>query len=173
MTRLFLAVLWLAATVPSQPPDATRQPDLRYVGSDGCDDLSLYAWNDTQTEVLVAVFPAPELKLDVGTYTFDLASAPSGVTIRIDSFTKYGGPLPYCTDYVLPGQERHPKSYWKASAGRAVLKIGPRGSAPKRGLRAYRATLRLENLVFIDDVGTEVRHPDPVTLTGIVGWTQG
>jgi hypothetical protein len=150
----------------------TADPELRYTGSAGCGDVFLYGFNQNHKEVLLVRVDLKRLNLGVGTHVVDVADAKEAVTIQVDEYRTPQDPLPYCTDIAVPGAERA-SSKWRARAGKATLTIGERGAVAGSPAFMYKATVQLDDLVFVDSDGRMLRAPAPITLTGTVGWVVG
>jgi hypothetical protein len=108
--------------------------------------------------------PAP------GSKTFDLAAAPDGLTVAVDLWKAAPRFSAYCND-ISPDTQR--EATWKAKKGKVTITVFGPNEKPEKGTRDYKASIRLEHVLFEDDAGHQATL-EKETITEVrVGWYAG
>lgn len=171
------AVLLLAAALSSchrgGGSAAPAAPTFKYVKEKegGCANVYLHKGTADDLEVLWIVAEKEKLKLpSKGSVTFELAKALDGLQVAIDLWDKAPRFSAYCND-ISPDTER--KATWKAKKGKVTISIhGPIDPGEPRP-RRYKASARLEDVVFEDDAGNQATLKLETITEAIVGWYAG
>lgn len=154
------------------PKGAAGAPTFKYVEkkAGGCGDLFFYKATADDLEVLWISVDKKKLKVPgKGSSTFDLEKAPDGLSVAIDIWQSAPRFRAYCND-ISPGTQK--KAVWKAKKGKLVITLlGPADPADPGSMR-YKASARLENVVFDDGAGNQATLKDE-TIEAVVGWYAG
>jgi hypothetical protein len=148
-------------------------PTFKYVkGKEvGCANLFLYKGTADDREVLWIRANKEKLKPPAkGSQAFDLAAAPDGLQVAIDLWETAPRFRAYCND-IAPDAKK--KATWKGKKGKLTITISEpleqNGSGPKR----YKASARLEEVIFEDDAGHQATLKDETIEDVVVGWFAG
>lgn len=146
-------------------------PVFHFVGSTGCGNVFLYAWNAPRSEFLTAYIDIKKLGFGPGAHVIDIASAGDAVALGVDV---YRDPEPiflrYCSDV---GPFAKAPARWRAVAGTATLTIGDPGGVPGVQPGLCKATLRVDGLTIVGPDGRKLSASAPVVLSGAVGRVAG
>jgi hypothetical protein len=159
--------------VSDAPRPAVPTPTFRYVKEKegGCADLYLYKGTADDLEVLWISAQREKLKLpDKGSRTFDLAAAPDGLRVAIDLWEKAPRFHAYCND-ISPDTKR--LATWKATKGKLTITVAEPAEQGGAGRKKYKASARLEGVVFEDDAGHQATLKDETITEAVVGWLAG
>jgi hypothetical protein len=157
----------------SPPPAAVRTPTFAYAKKTegGCGDLFFHKGTADQRDWLWISADKKKLKLPAeGSKTFDLKVAPDGLQVAVDLWEKAPRFRPYCND-ISAGEKR--EGTWKATRGKITITIHPAKDAPKGRPDQYRASARLEGVVFADGKGHEATLKQETITDVLVGWYAG
>jgi hypothetical protein len=168
--RLILA---LASCRQSDEPTSGDRPTFRYVKEKegGCGNLFLHKGTADDLEVLWISADKNRLRLPAkGSATFDLAAAPEGLQVTVDVWEKAPRFRAYCND-ISPNTRK--KATWKARKGRLVITIGEPVNGANGGAKTYKASARLEGVVFDDGAGHQETLPEETITEALIGWLAG
>lgn len=165
----------LCSCHPGDTPGAApaAAPTFRYVKDreGGCGNLFLYKGTADDLEVLWVSADRDRLKLpDEGSRTFELAAAPAGLRVGIDLWETAPRFRAYCND-ISPDTRK--KATWVAKQGKLTLTLRGPAEAAEPGPKHYRASARLEGVVFEDDAGNQATLRDESIADVVVGWLPG
>lgn len=156
------------------PSVSGPMPSFKYVKQKegGCADIYLFKGTADDIEVLWISAEKEKLKLpQKGSKTFDLAKAPDGLQVAIDIWEKAPRFSAYCND-VKDGTQK--LASWKGKSGKVTITIlEPVDPAGAAGPRRYKATVRLENVLFEDDAGHQATLGAEEITEAVVGWYAG
>jgi hypothetical protein len=150
-----------------------RRPTFQYLKEKegGCADLYFHKGTADDREVLWIVAEKEKLALPAkGTKTFDLAAAPDGLQVAVDLWDKAPRFSAYCND-ISPDTER--ESVWRAKKGKITLTVFESTEPKQVGPRRYKASVRLEGVVFEDDAGHQATLKEETITEVLVGWYAG
>jgi hypothetical protein len=171
------ACLLLLATLPltscNQSDGGVRQPTFRYVKGQegGCGNLFFHKGTQDKLEVLWVSADRKKLQLpDKGSRTFDLATTPEGLTVAVDLWKTAPRYSAYCND-ISPDIPR--EATWKARKGKVTITVFEPQEKPGQAFRAYKASLRLEDVVFEDEAGNQATLKEETITEVRVGWYAG
>jgi hypothetical protein len=169
-----------AFVLPSCSPRSigpVRTPTFNYVKETegGCNDVYLHKATADKREVLWISADKTRLKLpDEGSKTFDLAEISDGLQVAVDLWDKVPRFSPYCND-ISPDTDR--EATWKAKKGKIILTLHPmeegEKAKPRGQMRRYKASARLEDVVFEDDAGHQATLKNETISEVLVGWYAG
>jgi hypothetical protein len=176
--RLTLLVILQAIALTScqrqnAPPRSDASPTFQYVKEKqgGCGDLFLYKGSADDLEVLWISVDKKKLKLpDKGTVSFDLATAPDGVQVAIDLWESAPRFRAYCND-ISPDAEK--RSTWKANKGKLFRTMLEPVTPAQAGPSTYKASARLEGVVFEGDAGHKATLDVETISEVLVAWYAG
>jgi len=168
----------LAMTLSScQQPDAPRSPiptpTFNYAKEKegGCANLYLYKGTADDLEVLWISADKEKLKLAAaGSRAFDLGAAPDGLQVAVDLWEKAPRFSAYCND-ISPDTKR--LATWKAKKGKLVITIWKSDERTEPGSKRYKASARLEGVVFEDSAGNQATLQEETISEVLVGWFAG
>lgn len=172
---LFCVTLAMVSCTPRTPnlPMFVHEPSFKYVKQEegGCADIFVYKGTADDLEVLWVSAEKEKLKLAAkGSKTFDLAESPKGLQVAIDLWEKAPRFSAYCNDI---SDDTKKIATWKGKRGRITITIlepiDPVGPGPKR----YKATVRLENILFEDEDGHQATLGKEEITEAVVGWYAG
>src|SRR5438105_10091106 len=135
------------------PPASLAGPSFKYVKEKegGCGNLYLYKGSADDLEVLWISADKEKLKLpDQGSLEFDLGTAPDGLQVAIDLWDKAPRFRAYCND-ISPDAKKI--ATWKAKEGKLIITTLEPVQGAERGPKQYKASARLEGVVFEDGAG--------------------
>jgi hypothetical protein len=158
---------------PPVAPPPTSTPKFKYVKQKegGCHNLHLYKGSADDLEVLRIWADKEKLKIpDKGTATFDLAEAPAGLEVDVDLWEKAPRFHAYCND-ISPDTKKI--AVWKAKKGKLIITTFPPEEKAEPGRKTYKASARLEKVVFDDGAGHEATLMDETITDVFVGWIPG
>jgi hypothetical protein len=130
-------ILIPALALPSCNREAAgmRYPTFQYVKEQegGCADLFFHKGTKDQLEVLWVSADRKKLHLPAtGSKTFDLATAPDGLTVAVDLWKAAPRFSAYCND-ISPDTQR--EATWKVKKGKVTITVfGPKAK-PEKGNR--------------------------------------
>jgi hypothetical protein len=174
--RLALALLFVSALAATSCDRngsgiGLRTPTFQYVKDQegGCGDVFLHKGTADKTEVLWVSADKKKLQLpDKGSKSFDLAAAPDGLTVAVDLWPRPPRFSAYCND-IAPDVQR--EATWKAKKGKVTITLSEPQDKQARG--NYKASVRLENVLFEDDAGHQATLKDEAITDVLVGWYAG
>lgn len=147
-----------------------RTPTFDYAkdAGSGCGDLFFFKGTADRREVLWGSADKDKLKLPkTGSKSFDLAAAHDGLEVAVDLWVAAPRDSAYCND-ISADTER--EATWRATKGKVTITIhGP----PDEKNRTYKASIRLEGVVFDDGAGHTVTLADETIREVLVGWYAG
>lgn len=155
------------------PPTAVPAPTFSYVKQKegGCADLYLYKGSADDLEVLWISADKEKLKLPgKGSSTFDLAAAPDGLQVAIDLWEKAPRFSAYCND-ISPDTKK--KATWRGKKGKLTITIWAAVEPAEPGPKKYKASARLEGVVFEDSAGNQATLKEETITEALVGWFAG
>jgi hypothetical protein len=147
-----------------------RTPTFQYVKDQegGCGDVFFHKGTADKTEVLWVSADKKKLQLpDKGSKTFDLAETPDGLTVAVDLWPQAPRFSAYCND-IGPDVQRD--ATWKAKKGKVTITLSE--PEDKQGRGSYKASVRLENVLF-DEGGRQATLKDEAITDVLVGWHAG
>jgi hypothetical protein len=150
-----------------------RYPTFRYVRDQqgGCGDLFFHKGSKDKLEVLWVSADKKKLRLpDKGSKTFDLAAAPDGLTVAVDLWTVLPRFAAYCNDI---SRDTQPEATWKARKGKVTITVAEPTGMPGQGARGYKASIRLDHVVFEDEAGNQATLNEEAITDVLVGWYAG
>lgn len=159
--------------VGDTPRPAVPTPTFRYVKEKegGCADLYLYKGTADDLEVLWISAPKEKLRLpDKGNRTFDLEATPDGLQVAIDLWEKAPRFRAYCND-ISPDTKK--LATWKATKGKLTITISEPAEQKGSGPKTYKASARLEGVLFEDSAGHQATLKDETITEVLVGWLAG
>jgi hypothetical protein len=171
-----LLFLMAAFVLPSCSPRSLgrlRIPTFNYAKETegGCADVYLHKGTADKREVLWISADKKKLKLpDEGSKTFDLAEAPDGLLVAVDLWDKAPRFSAYCND-IGPDTKR--EATWKAKKGKITLTLHPMEEGEKTGPRQYKASARVQDMLFEDDAGHQATLKNETITEVLVGWYAG
>ena len=148
-------------------------PSFKYVQEKegGCRDLFLFKETADGLEVLWISADKEKLKLSAtGSNAFDLATAPDGLEVGVDLWEKAPTHSAYCND-IAPDTEK--KATWKAKKGKLTITLSEPVDAARPGPKTFKASARLEGMVFQDRGGNQATLKEETITDAHVGWTPG
>jgi hypothetical protein len=172
---LFAALPLSSCTRDPAPggPGSVRTPTFGYARDTegGCGDVFLHKGTADRLEVLWIAADKKKLQLpDEGSRTFDLAAAPDGLQVAVDLWRAAPRFSAYCND-ISPDTER--EATWRAKKGRITITLHrPDAAAPPGTEQRYRASARLEGVVFEDEAGHQATLTEAIADVS-VGWHAG
>ena len=164
------AIVLTSCQRQNAPPRSDGGPTFQYVKEKqgGCGDVFFYKGTADDLEVLWISADKKKLKLpDKGTVSFDLATAPDGLEVAIDLWEQAPRFRAYCND-ISPDAEK--KSTWMAKKGKLILTLFEPAAPGGPGPRTYKASARLEGVVFEDDAGHKATLDVETISEVLVGW---
>jgi hypothetical protein len=155
------------------PRPSVPTPTFRYVKAQegGCADLYLYKGTADDLEVLWISAEREKLRFpEKGSRMFDLAAAPDGLQVAIDLWEKAPRFRAYCND-ISPDTKK--LATWKATKGKLTITIAEPAERGGAGPKRYKASARLEGVVFEDGAGHQATLKDETITEAVVGWLAG
>jgi hypothetical protein len=154
---------------------AVRMPTFQFVkkneGGCGIDHAFFYKGTEDMREVVW--ISADKKKLDLlakGTKTFDIAKRPEGLIVKLDLWDKTPKFVHYCND--ISDNESKLESTWTAKKGKITIAIHEDVPEPTKH-RNYKASAKLEGVVFDDGAGHEATLKEETITEVMVGWLAG
>lgn len=145
--------------------DAHRPPNFAYPQMEGCGAIFLAASSEDRTEAISVNADRMLLDLSTAPRTFDLATMPNGLDVKLHIYDRPVRQKMFCTDVrELPGPE---EETWRAVAGFATIELG--APVNRRQAWPYPATVRITGAEFVNAGGGRVRQTQPLTLSALVG----
>jgi hypothetical protein len=149
-------------------------PGFKYVKQKEGGSADIYVFKGTADDLEVLWISAEKEKLKLpqkGSKTFDLAKSSDGLQVAIDIWEKAPRFSAYCNDITDDTKKR---ATWRAKSGKVTITIlepvDPAGAArPKR----YKATVRLEHVLFEDSAGHQATLEKEEITEAVVGWYAG
>jgi hypothetical protein len=161
------------AVVSCDPTPGVRTPTFAYVKEKqgGCADVFFHTGTADGTEFLYVSADKKKLGLpEKGSKSFDVATAPGGLIVAVDLWKTAPRFSPYCND-ISAGEKR--EATWKAKKGKVTITLAEPDPKPKEGRGNYRASLKLENVMFEDDSGHQATLKEVSITDVLVGWYAG
>jgi hypothetical protein len=168
-----LFLMSLALTSCNRDGLGVRTPTFRYVKTQegGCANLFFHKGSEDRREVLWISADKKKLQLpERGSKTFDLAAAPEGLTIAVDLWKEAPRFSAYCND-ISPDTQR--EATWKARKGKVTITVFEPEGKLGPGFRDYKASIRLEDVLFEDDAGNQATLKEETITEVRVGWLAG
>jgi hypothetical protein len=136
----------------------------------GCYNFYFHKGTANRLEVLWILAEKEKLGLlEQGSKTFDLAATPDGLEVGVDLWESAPQVSPYCND---AGPDTRKEATWKARRGKVTITIhGPTGEG--RPFQRYKASARLEGVVFEDEAGHQATLKEETIQEVEVGWLPG
>lgn len=150
-----------------------RTPTFQFAKEEegGCGDLSLYKATADKRDYVLVNADKDKLKLKLfDSKEFDIAAAPDDVHVRIELWSSVPKFVPYC-NCVRDGSKL--EATWTAKSGKVTITLGDFVDHPGDPLRRYKASAKLENVVFQDDAGRKATLKEATITDVIVGWYAG
>jgi hypothetical protein len=146
--------------------DVSRLPTMGYSDSEGCGNIFIYGWSTDRMEAVSFSADKDQLGLTTTARTFNLATDPIGIELKLHVFERPFRGRPFCTDVI---QASFVDEIWSATAGTVTIELSSQNAPAGR----YRAIVRIVGAEFVNAAGTRVSQTGPIILTGIVGWFAG
>jgi hypothetical protein len=162
----------LPALKPGAPPPGGPTLTFQYVKEGGCGDIFLHKGTADDREVLWISADKKKLNLPAkGSSTFDLAKVPEGLQVAVDQWDQTPKFSAYCND-ISPNAKK--VATWKARKGKLTITLaGPAEPAQPGRSNTYKASVRLEGVVFEDDAGHQATLKEETITDAMVGWYAG
>jgi hypothetical protein len=178
LTAALLLIATLALTSCDRNGSGGRQtgvrtPTFQYVKGQegGCGDLFFHKGTGDRTEVLWVSADKKKLQLpEQGSKTFDLATAPDGLTVAVDVWAAPPRFSAYCNDISADTRR---EATWKAKKGKVTITVVEPPDKSKQGVGDYKASIRLEDILFEDDAGNQATLKEESITEVRVGWYAG
>jgi hypothetical protein len=150
--------------------DLALEPRFDYTETLGCGDVSFHGVNAARTEILQVEADFARLGGQAGRRVFDLSKPPAGVVVTIALYAEPQVNRPNCRDVTIHevGKPIAVPVRWQAVRGRLVVDRGLKGIRPDEPW-LFRATLRLEGVMFRSAAGQTMKMERPFTWEGDVG----
>jgi hypothetical protein len=152
-----------------------RMPTFKFVkkneGGCGIDHVFFYKGTDDMREVVW--ISADKKKFDLlakGTKTFDIAKTSEELNVKLDLWDKTPKYRAYCNDISNVDAQR--ESTWTAKKGKITITIHEDVAEPTKH-RNYKASAKLEGVVFDDGAGHEATLKEETITEVMVGWLAG
>lgn len=171
---LFGVLVAFALGLPAcKPAMIAPTPSFKYVKEKqgGCADLFVYKGTADDLEVLWISAEKDKLRLpEKGSKSFDLAMAPDGLQVAIDLWEKAPRFPAYCND-ISPDTKK--LATWRGKRGKVTITILEPVDPAEPKPRRYKASVRLENVVFEDDADRQATLSAEEISEVIVGMYAG
>jgi hypothetical protein len=151
--------------------EPVRYPTFAYADGKqgGCNDIFFHKETPDRREALLISANRKKLRLpDRGSKTFDLAAAPDGLHVTVDLWPTAPPFSAYCTDISSEVQR---EATWRAKKGTITITLDRPPDKDGRPPRQYKASVRLEDVVFEDDAGHQATRKKEAITEVLVGWT--
>lgn len=153
----------LAAVDWSRTLDPSRPPSFQYPSvADGCADLTLTAFAPDRAEIIRVIVDKQGLGLRPEPRIIDLGRE-RRVSVSVHMYAQPRRESPFCTYKLSPTSD----AIWRAIGGTMTIEMTPKGVV--RDATQYRATVRLENAVFVNAAGERLSPPGVIVLSGLAG----
>jgi len=152
---------------------AARTPTFKYVkaGEGGCGHVHLFKESEDKREFLLIRADKKPLGLpEKGSKEFDLAKAPEELAVQIELWTTAPKFIPYC-NCVRDSSKL--EATWKAKAGKITITLHDPLAGEEGPVKRYKASAKLERVVFEDDAGRKATLKEETITEVIVGWFAG
>jgi hypothetical protein len=136
----------------------------------GCARFTVYRSNANQSEVFVVHGDLEKLGIEEGVKEFDMATAPTELSVTVDMYSRPQKHLRLCTDFTDPESDK--PVTWTADRGKVRIERFP----PKqkdRPLPTFRVKVTVTDAEFRDPLGRSAKCPHTIVLDSPVGWFAG
>jgi len=136
----------------------------------GCANVFFHKGRADRLEVLWISADRRKLNLpDNWSTTFDLADAPDGLLVAVDLWDAAPRFSAYCND-ISPDTQH---VTWKAIKGKITITLHAPTGDPASGPRRFKASVRLEGVVFENEAGRQATLAEETITDVEVGWYAG